>query len=427
MKTNKFNHFKMYKSGKQWIIGSVTVGIAIVALGTVDNNILHFESTTVYAAKVQQNDDVKAAPEFILNDTKNFSNIKYIDNNNALGIASLFSIFAQNAKLGADVNGNIAVQNLIDANRDFGTRSNNYNTTTNDVSYIQNINDNKTLNDRAFRAENSVAILGESIKIESNSAGQTEINGGRVSTLTKDNTFQDANSNKYIDFDAYFSSLKLKADTYNASSQTENVISEYSDMNKQFIDVSNVDKNQKFIYVDIDYNKLAGPQDITVKGLSAELLGPTVIFNVKNLPSNDAWIQTKINYEYSNGQTVRQNSENHSMPNHVVWNFGSYQNNINISSGRLLGSVLAPEATVNVGVNVDGNIVGANVNVTGGETHRWDVQTPFTQENEPESTPESVPESVPESTPESVPESTPESVPESTPESVPESTPESVP
>ena len=67
------------------------------------------------------------------------------------------------------------------------------------------------------------------------------------------------------------------------------------------------------------------------------------------------------------------------MPNHILWNFGDTQTTININSGRMLGSILAPKATINVGVNVDGNIVGANVNVTGGETHRWDVQTPSSE------------------------------------------------
>ncbi|KGB49996.1 hypothetical protein LH61_07235, partial [Leuconostoc mesenteroides P45] len=374
MENNTSKHFKMYKSGKQWLIGSATMGLAIMAFIASDTNILRFNDTLVYAATTQQNNVVKEAPNSILSDTTNYSDIKFVDNNNALGIASLFSIFAQNAKLGADVNGNIAVQNLIDSNRDFGTRSNNYNTTANDVSYIQNIINKQTLNDRAFRANDSVAILGESIKVNKTSAGQTEINGGRVSTLTDSNTYQDASGNKYIDFDAYFKTLQGKATTYNKENQTANVITDYADMNNQSIDVSGVDQTQKFIYVEIDYSKLAGPQDITIKGLSSSLNGPTVIFNVKNMPSQDAWILTKINYVYDNGAAVSQNSENHNMSNHVVWNFGSYQNSINITSGRLLGSILAPEATVNVGVNVDGNIVGANVTNTG-ETHRWDVQT----------------------------------------------------
>ncbi|MGB2543283.1 collagen-binding domain-containing protein, partial [Leuconostoc suionicum] len=305
MKNNECKHFKMYKSGKQWIIGSfsASIGLAVMSsIGAFDNILLlRPNSTVIYAATLQQNTDgVNIAPTSVFLDTTNFNNIKFVDNNNALGIASLFSIFAQNAKLGADVNGNIAVQNLIDSNRDFGTRSNNYNTTTGDVSYIQNISNSQTLNDRAFRANDSVAILGESIIVNKNSVGQTEINGGRVSTLTDSNTYQDASGNKYIDFDAYFKTLQDKAINYNTENQTAKVTTDYADMNKQSIDVSGADQTQKFIYVDIDYSKLAGPQDITVKGLSSSLNGPTVIFNVKNMPSQDAWIQTKINYVYDN-------------------------------------------------------------------------------------------------------------------------------
>lgn len=38
------------------------------------------------------------------------------------------------------------------------------------------------------------------------------------------------------------------------------------------------------------------------------------------------------------------------------------------------GSVLAPDATINIHHNLDGNIVAEQVNVVGGETHRWDLQ-----------------------------------------------------
>jgi hypothetical protein len=325
--------------------------------------------------------DVKTAPSSILSDTTNYLNVdvQYINDHNALGIAALFSVFAKTAKLAADVNGNIAVQNLIDSNRDFGTRENNYNLTKGDLSYIQNISNNQILNDRAFRSVNSVAILGEFIKIVKNSANQIEINGGRVSTLNEANTFQDAAGNKYIDFDKYFATLYDKAEAYSAITQSEKVITNFSDNNQQVVDVSKADQTQKFIYVDIDYSKLAGPQPITIKGLSNDLDGPTVIFNVKHLPNSDISVQTQINYTYANSISVNSNGEDHTQPNHVLWNFGTTDANININSGRLLGSVLAPKATINVGVNIDGNIVGANVNITGGETHRWDVQTPSSE------------------------------------------------
>ena len=281
--------FKMYKSGKQWIIASVSVTIAVTSLGLIESSVFISHSNEIYAASPSSVniDGIKSAPSSILLDTQNFPNVTFVNNNNAIGIAAFFSIFAQNAKLGADVNGNIAVQNLVDSNRDFGTRSNNFNLTSNDVSYIQNINSNKQLNDSAFRADNSVAILGESIKIAENSAGQMEVNDGRVSTLSTDNTYQDVNGNKYINFDDYFATLLNKAVSYKETAQSNGVVSDYSDMNNQSIDVSGVDKTQKYVYVDIDYSKLGNPQDVTIKGLSSQLDGPTVIFNVKNIPDSN--------------------------------------------------------------------------------------------------------------------------------------------
>ena len=368
---------KMYKSGKKWIFSLLGVATLVAAPFLVENNFL-FPYATVHA-ETTSNSQIKEAPQSILQDTKNLPNINEINANNPLGISSIFSIFSKNASLGADVNGNIATANLKNADRDFGTRTNNYNNTNNDLSYIQNIENNSTLNDRAFRANNSVAVLGNSIKVAENSAKQIEINDKRVSTLSTDNTYQDKGTNKYIDFDQYFNDLTRKSSNYMNMSQSAGVETNFQDMNNQSINVSKADQTQKSIYVDIDYSKLSNPQDITIKGLSSKLDGPSIIFNVKNVPDKDAYLQTKINYVYDNGTTVKSNGEDHSMPNHVLWNFGTSANTLNVSSGRILGSILAPNATINAGVNIDGNIVASNVNVTGGETHRWDLQTPSSE------------------------------------------------
>ncbi len=367
---------KMYKAGKKWVFSLLGVTM-ITSLGSL----LVSDSTVGYPtahAEVINTDSINTAPENILEDTKNIPNIQDISQNNPLGVSSIFSIFSQNASLGADVNGNIATANLSNSDRDFGTRTNNFNNTSNDISYIQNIDSKKVLNDQAFRANQSVAIFGASIQLKQNDANQIEVNNRRVSTLTKDNTYQDKGSNKYIDFDQYFNDLSTKSTMYMNAAESADVQKNFQDMNNQSIDISNVDQSQKFIYVNIDFSKLSGPQDITIKGLSSKINGPSVIFNVQNTPE-DGYLQTKINYIYDNGIEISSNSENHTMPNHVLWNFGDNSSTINITSGRILGSVLAPKSTINVGVNVDGNIVGSTVNVKGGETHRWDLQTPSSE------------------------------------------------
>ena len=58
----------------------------------------------------------------------------------------------------------------------------------------------------------------------------------------------------------------------------------------------------------------------------------------------------------------------------MLWNFGKELKKLDVSSGYMMGSILAPNAVVTLNVNVDGNIVAEVVNVKGGESHRWDLQ-----------------------------------------------------
>ncbi|MGQ2283842.1 collagen-binding domain-containing protein, partial [Leuconostoc pseudomesenteroides] len=363
---------KMYKAGKKWVF--VLLGLTIMtSLGMVRgiDSVIGYQTVK---ADVYRNDEIKSAPRNIADDTENIPNIKIIDQNNPLGISAIFAIFSKSASLGADVNGNIATSQLRNSDRDFGTRSNDFNNTNNDISYIQNIDNNGFLNDRAFRADNSVAIFGSSIQVKKNAVNQFEVNNKRVSTLNQDNTQQDKELNQYIDFDHYFNNLSNKSILYMNTDESEHVQKNFQDMNNQLIDISNVNKNKQVIYVDIEFSKLNGPQDITIKGLSSKKNGSSVIFNVRNIPENGQ-LQTKINYIYDNGIEIKSNSESHNMPNHVLWNFGNSNSTISINSGRILGSILAPNGTINANVNVDGNIVGSTVNING-ENHRWDLQTP---------------------------------------------------
>lgn len=366
---------KMYKAGKTWVFSLLGV-IIMTSLGTFKGIDSAIGYQTV-KADVYRNGEIKSAPRNIIDDTENIPNIKIIDQNNPLGISAIFGIFSKSASLGADVNGNIATSQLRNSDRDFGTKSNNFNNTNNDISYIQNIDNNGFLNDRAFRADNSVAIFGSSIQVKKNTVNQFEVNNKRVSTLTQDNTHQDKESNQYIDFDHYFNILSNKSTLYMNTDESEHVQKNFQDMNNQLIDISNINKNKQVIYVDIEFSKLNGPQDITIKGLSSTESGSSVIFNVRNIPENGQ-LQTKINYIYDNGIEIKSNSESHNMPNHVLWNFGNSNSTISINSGRILGSILAPHATVNANVNVDGNIVGSTVNING-ENHRWDLQTPSSE------------------------------------------------
>ncbi|MCD5441175.1 hypothetical protein [Lactobacillus delbrueckii] len=74
--------------------------------------------------------------------------INDLNTNSVLKLASLFHIFANQASLSADTNGNLAVK-ILNGSNDFGTRGDSYNLTSGDIYYIQQLA--KHLQSNAFR------------------------------------------------------------------------------------------------------------------------------------------------------------------------------------------------------------------------------------------------------------------------------------
>ncbi|MCO4562219.1 Levansucrase [Streptococcus infantarius subsp. infantarius] len=290
--------------------------------------------------------------------------------NSVLKLASLFHIFANQASLSADTNGNLAVKTLNGSN-DFGTRGDSYNLTSGDNYYIQQLA--KNLQSNAFRNKTfNHVVLGKdvNVSIENN---KVLINGITMDKLKPEDVYQDTTEQTYIDFSDVFQQLISVSTSYTSTPQTKNVISNYSDMNNRYIDVSGVAAGTQIIYVNVPFEYLSYPQPITIKGISNSLTGPTIVINVTGIPDGNQYISTQVQLNYIDGTNGLPNSEGHKEPNHVLWNLGTGGQTFNFSSGRFMGSILAPNATINAGVNIDGNIVANIVNITGGESHRWDI------------------------------------------------------
>ncbi|MDG0265221.1 hypothetical protein MKI28_09490, partial [Streptococcus thermophilus] len=290
--------------------------------------------------------------------------------NSVLKLASLFHIFANQASLSADTNGNLAVKTLNGSN-DFGTRGDSYNLTSGDIYYIQQLA--KNLQSNAFRNKTfNHVVLGKdvNVSIENN---KVLINDITMNNLKPKDVYQDINGRTYINFSDVFQQLVKASTSYTSTPQTKDVISNYSDMNNRYVDVSKVATGTQIIYVNVPFKYLSAPQPITIKGISQEKNGPTIVINVTDIPNGDQNISTQVQLNYIDGTNALPNSEGHKEPNHVLWNLGTGGQTFNFSSGRFMGSILAPNATINAGVNIDGNIVANIVNITGGESHRWDI------------------------------------------------------
>ncbi|MDT2621263.1 MucBP domain-containing protein [Lactococcus petauri] len=296
--------------------------------------------------------------------------INDLNTNSVLKLASLFHIFANQASLSADTNGNLAVK-ILNGSNDFGTRGDSYNLTSGDIYYIQQLA--KNLQSNAFRNTTfNHVVLGKDVSVSIENK-KVLINGITMDNLKPEDVYQDTNGQTYIDFSDVFQQLVKASTSYASTPQSKGVISNYDDMNNRYVDVSKVATGTQIIYVNVPFKYLSASQPITIKGISHLENGPTVVINVTDIPNGDQNISTQVQLYYDGGTNSLPNSEGHSEPNHVLWNLGTGKQAFNFSSGRFMGSILAPNATINAGVNIDGNIVANIVNITGGESHRWDI------------------------------------------------------
>lgn len=296
-------------------------------------------------------------------------NVDHLDANSVLLLTSLFHIFANEANLGCDVNGNIAA-GILGSSIDFGTRGDSIHLTNGDIYYIQQLKD--SLNTGSFRnPEFNHVVFGSDVNVEVID-GKVYVNGQLMNNLKPEEVFQDSDGTNYIDFSAVFDRLIKAADYYSNQSTSSGVVIDFSDMNNKFIDISSAKPIDNVIYINIPADQLAGSQPIKIYGLSSVDGAPTVVINVVGV-NGKLDVSTQIHLFYDGHESPINNAESHAVPNHLLWNFGSSAAVINIASGRFMGSILAPTATINAYVNIDGNIVADVVNITGGESHRWDI------------------------------------------------------
>ena len=357
--------------------------------------------------------------------------IKDLADKHPLGIAGIFNIFGNEVTQNGHIAGNIAADKLSGTN--FGTNSNATNNLTNgDIHYVGNLNGLNKID-----GDNKVVIFGPDIEYRSfENDGAIEVNYGtaekpdwRKVDIPYNHIVQ---ADQKIDIQGELDKLSQKSDNWASQAQTEGVKADFNDLNNSWIDVSEAIKNagdsKEPIYVTIDAAHLSGDKrNITIKGIPAGAEAPMIILNVINIQGGDLTVQTHLVLEYADGNNIGGSSETPNQFNKLLWNFGTDVNKLHFAGDYHLGSVLATNAHITNAVNIDGNIIGNKVTVSG-ETHRWDLTPPFVEFEEPEK-PEPEPEKPkPEPEPEPEPEPAPKPEPEKPkPEPKPEPEPEPAP
>ncbi|MCG0591094.1 choice-of-anchor A family protein [Lactiplantibacillus plantarum] len=318
----------------------------------------------------------------------------YPDLHNMLGVSSQFHIFAREAELHAHTNGNVAVQNLV-GNVNFGTNIIEE-LLDKDISYIQNISNIAGSSFvSAGETRSNKVIFGENIEIDVSNPNRPMVNGVYIDHLLASEVYQDKDGNVYIDFDKEFAKLeKLSASLSEASANATYTSDSFEDMNQRVIDVTDMQPDADgHIVINLSADVLNTSTPLTIKGLSADADGNTVIINVDTAGATNYQVNSQIKIIYDDG-TERNNKETEDFgDNHLLWNFYDSTASDKLVTGVISvdrpfqGSILAPAAEIDANQNIDGNIIANKVNVKA-ETHRWDLQDNVDNENDPEPVPD---------------------------------------
>ena len=318
----------------------------------------------------------------------------YPDLHNMLGVSSQFHIFAREAELHAHTNGNVAVQNLV-GNVNFGTNIIEE-LLDKDISYIQNISNIAGSSFvSAGETRSNKVIFGENIEIDVSNPNRPMVNGVYIDHLLASEVYQDKDGNVYIDFDKEFAKLeKLSTSLSEASANATYTSDSFEDMNQRVIDMTDMQPDADgHIVINLSADVLNTSTPLTIKGLSADADGNTVIINVDTAGATNYQVNSQIKIIYDDG-TERNNKETEDFgDNHLLWNFYDSTASDKLATGVISvdrpfqGSILAPAAEIDANQNIDGNIIANKVNVKA-ETHRWDLQDNVDNENDPEPVPD---------------------------------------
>lgn len=221
------------------------------------------------------------------------------------------------------------------------------------------------------------------------------VNGVYIDHLLASEVYQDKDGNVYIDFDKEFAKLeKLSASLSEASANATYTSDSFEDMNQRVIDMTDMQPDADgHIVINLSADVLNTSTPLTIKGLSADADGNTVIINVDTAGATNYQVNSQIKIIYDDG-TERNNKETEDFgDNHLLWNFYDSTASDKLATGVISvdrpfqGSILAPAAEIDANQNIDGNIIANKVNVKA-ETHRWDLQDNVDNENDPEPVPD---------------------------------------
>lgn len=353
-----------------------------------------------------------------------------------LGAAQHFNVFARNVHITTDINGNVAAQNLYSTQQSFDIwrGREKMDLIKNDDDYIQNILAadgtpapmGTGIPANTGNNQTTYLALGEGIDYQAvGTDGKPTINGVKNDQTTAKQIVQDQNGQTFIDFDSEFTHLRSANDELAKNAQSADIVVESEDqflggtkgkdavytasgdLNNRVIDVSQIDKEA--VVIKLNAAVLADTYTLDIVGLEAANASDTnkeVFIVVDGEGSDSVTINGKIKLYYKAGENPADVTGNTFVDNQgnteqerletelmdfadstVLWSFtNTTQVAGKLSIGKMknielhspwIGSILAPDATVDgTGVNIQGSVI-ADTYLGSGSLYRWDWQGEF--------------------------------------------------
>lgn len=129
-----------------------------------------------------------------------------------------------------------------------------------------------------------------------------------------------------------------------------------------------------YVYYNLDAAELEKDRPLKISGISSD--GPSIIVNVDLKGRSELDIKSKIVPVIDENDRHNQETEDFADAK-ILFNFYNSKDTQIVVNRPFSGTMLAPEANIVAYQNVDGSLIANDVNVVGGETHRWDFQSAF--------------------------------------------------
>ena len=300
----------------------------------------------------------------IATEADTFTHTSYYSSSKGLGLAGNFHIVAfNNANLSAHTNGNVLAKSVT-ANSNFGT-----NGLTDELSYIQTYTQ---VNGTSASSTTHTLVVGSANTITAVDNGNAiSINGTKLDKPK--NLWQDQSTATlpFIDLVALKSSTKSMASSFAGNSNayiTSHLSTSAGSCTESYIELNNVDKVG---FYNITASALSSYTYFGVQGFQSGHSG-TVIINVDCSGYSGTLTLPECRMYYGSGgtATVVNFAEVTSFVNgRILWNLVNCT--ANVTTKLLYASLLAPDASVTIGQNMNGTVIANNVTISA-ESHRDD-------------------------------------------------------